>query len=252
MHKDIDKYDIFHGEPSDWKDLQIKVGQVLNDIGFDTEVEKDIDTVRGKVNVDVYAENSRENPKTIIIAECKNWNNSIPKSVVHSLRTVINDYGANFGFIISKVGFQKGAYEAIDKSNVQLLNWVEFPEYFKLKWIETIVKSIDRIGKPLWYFTSPMQDFYDSELEKLSESKKNDFFVLVRKYSEFAFYSNKDYYLNHFTGEIEYLDQAIEKIKKTLPIKVNCYSDYFYFIRSYCQEGLNAIDELFGKQIRKY
>ena len=252
MHNDIDKYDIFNHEPNNWKDLQIMVGQVLNDIGFDTQIEKDIDTVRGKVNVDVYAENSRENPRTIIIAECKNWSKSVPKSVVHSFRTVINDYGANFGFIISKAGFQTGAYEAIDKSNIQLFNWTEFQEYFKIKWLETIIKSVDRVGKPLWHFTSPMQDFYDSELEKLSESKKNKFFELIRKYSDFAFYSNKDYYLNPFTGEIEYLDQAIEKIESALPIKVNCYSDYFHFIRNYCQEGLSSIDELFGKEIRKY
>ena len=251
MHKDIGKYNIFENEPIDWKDLQIKVGQILTDIGFEVEIEKDIETVRGKVNVDVYAENNIENPKTIIIAECKNWTKKVPKTVVHSFRTVVNDYGANFGFIISKIGFQKGAYEAINKSNIQLFNWAEFQEYFTIKWIETIITSLDRIGKPLWYFTAPMQDFFDSELEKLSDSKKNKFFELSRKYSEFAFYSNKDYYLNYFTGDIEYLDQAIDKRKETLPIEINCYSDYFYFIQDYCKHGLGQIDELFGKEIRK-
>ena len=44
MHNDIDKYDIFNHEPNNWKDLQIMVGQVLNDIGFDTQIEKDIDS----------------------------------------------------------------------------------------------------------------------------------------------------------------------------------------------------------------
>lgn len=252
MHRDIDKYYIFKNQPSDWKDLQVKVAQILNDIGFDTEIEMDIDTVRGKVNIDVYAENNRENPNTIIIAECKNWSKNVPKSIVHSFRTVINDYGANFGFIISKMGFQEGAYEAIKKSNVQLFDWEEFQEYFKIKWLENIIKSLDRIGKPLWYFTTPMQDFYYEELEKLPEEKKIKFFELIRKYSEFSFYSNKDYYLNYFTGEIEFLDQAIEQRKDTLPVEINSYSDYFYFIKNYCEEGIKQIDEIFGKQIRKH
>lgn len=251
MHKDIDQYNIFKNEPDNWKDLQIKVAQLLSDIGFESEIEKDIETVRGKVNIDVFSVNNSEKPTTVILAECKNWNKNVPKSVVHSFRTVINDYGANFGFIISKVGFQKGAYEAIINSNIQLFSWFEFQEYFKEKWLETMLKTVDRIGKPLWYFTGGLGRFYKSELEKLSESKKKKFHELIDKYDEFVHYSSKDFYINHLSGEIEYLDQAIEGIKDRMPIEINSYSDYFYFIKEYCEEGLRLIDELFGQKIRR-
>jgi len=252
MHKDIREFEIFNEHPTTWQDLQIKVAQLLNDIGYECEIEKDIDTVRGKVNVDVYGENLIESPKSIIIAECKNWTNNVPKSVVHSFRTIIADYGANFGIIISRIGFQSGAYIAAEKSNIQLFSWIEFLEYFKIKWLENTIRLVDKIGKPLWYFTDYMGDFYDEELEKLSESKKEEFFKLRRKYTEFAFYSNKDFYLNHFTGEIEYLDQAIIKRKEKIPIQVNSYSDYFYFIRDYCEKGLEEFDALFGKKVRRH
>lgn len=251
MHKDIDQYNIFKNEPDNWKDLQIKVAQLLSDIGFDSEIEKDIETVRGKVNIDVFSVNNSEKPTTVILAECKNWNKNVPKSVVHSFRTVINDYGANFGFIISKVGFQKGAYEAIINSNIQLFSWFEFQEYFKEKWLEVMLKSVDRIAKPLWYFTAGISDFYMHELEKLSVNKKKRFYELIKKYDEFAFYGSKDFYLNHLSGEIEYLDQAIEERKDKMPVEVNCYSDYFYFIKEYCEEGLRLIDELFNQKIRR-
>lgn len=252
MHKDIGQYKIFSEPPVDWKDLQNKVAQILSDLGYETEVEKDLETVRGKVNVDVYAENKQEPPTAIIIAECKNWTTNVPKSVVHSFRTIINDYGANYGIIISKIGFQKGAYEATNNSNVELFDWNEFQEYFKVKWLETIIKDLDKIGRPLWYFSDYMGDFYDKELEKLPKNKQKRFFELRRKYTEFSFYSIKDMYLNHFTGDIEYLDKAIEERKVKIPVAVNSYSDYFYFIREYCITGLNEFDELFGKKVRRH
>jgi hypothetical protein len=252
MHKDIKMYNIFKDTPENWKDLQVKVSQIFGDLGYNCEVEKDLETVRGKVNVDVYAENIIDSPSSIIIAECKNWSTNIPKSVVHSFRTIINDFGANYGIIISKNGFQKGAYEAANNSNIQLFNWDEFQDHFKVQWLETVIKNVDKIGRPLWYFTDYMGDFYNKELEKLPKQKQERFFKLRRKYSEFAFYSIKDMYLNHFTGDIEWLDKSIDERKVKIPVTVNSYSDYFYFVREYCIAGLNEFDELFGKKVRRH
>jgi hypothetical protein len=251
MTKDINKYTIFNDEPTNWKELQIKTSQLLSDIGYNCEIEKDIETVRGIVNVDVYAEKNNSQPNQVLITECKNWNNNVPKSVVHSFRTVVNDFGANFGIIVSKMGFQSGAIEAAKKSNILLFSWSEFQEYFKLEWIKSIIINVHMIGQPLWHFTDYMGDFYDKDFEKLEQQKQEEFIGLRRKYSEFAFYSHKIFYLNHFTQEIEYLDRAIELRESKLPIKINCYSDYFYFIKDYCIEGLHEIDKVFGKQIRK-
>lgn len=252
MHKDIGKYEIFQNSPRDWKDLQNKVAKVFSDLGYNSEVEKDIETVRGKVNVDVYAVNNNGMPKSIVIGECKHWNSNVPKSIVHSFRTVVADHGANFGIIISNKGFQSGAYETVNNSNVELFNWQEFQERFKIKWLENVIKETDKIGRPLWYFTDYMGDFYDKELEKLPKEKQEKFFDLRRKYTGFAFYSIKDMYLNHFTGNIEYLDKAIDERKSKIPVDINSYSEYFDFIKEYCQDGLKEFDELFGKKVRRY
>jgi len=42
--------------PSNWKDLQTKVAEILSDCGFTTEIEKTITTARGQVELDVYAQ----------------------------------------------------------------------------------------------------------------------------------------------------------------------------------------------------
>jgi hypothetical protein len=251
MNIDIDKYKIFQNEPKNWKELQIKTSLLLSDIGYLCEIEKDIKTVRGNVNIDVYAQNSSQQPSQTLLAECKHWSTNVPKTVIHSFRTVVNDSGANFGIIISKKGFQEGAKIATEKTNILLFSWEEFQEYFKVQWLKSMIKSVHIIGKPLLNFTDYLGDFYDKEFDKLDDEKKEQFFNIKRKYSEFAFYCHKDYYLNYVNGDIEYLDKAIDERKNKLPIAINCYSDYFYFIRDYCIKGLVEFDKLFGKEVRK-
>ena len=251
MHIDIDKYKIFINEPINWKDLQLKTSYLLSDLGYLCEIEKDIETVRGIVNIDVFGQNLNLQPTQILLVECKQWSKNVPKTVIHSFRTVVSDSGANFGLIISKKGFQEGAIKATEKTNILLFSWEEFQEYFKIQWLKSMILSIHIIGKPLIDFTDYMGDFYNDEFDKLDDNKKEQFFNIKRKYSEFAFFCHKDYYLNYVTGEIEYLDQAIDERKTKMPIEINCYSDYFYFIRDYCKEGLNEFDNLFQKQVRR-
>jgi len=244
-------YSIFNDEPKDWEELQTRVAAILSDIGYTTEVEKDVDTVRGKVNIDVFAENNNLQPKQIILAECKYWTTNVPKTVVHSFRTVVNDFGANFGYIISKSGFQSGSFDAVLRSNVSLMTWNEFQDFFKPAWLHAMIHKVHVLGKPLMDFTDYMGDFYDKEYDLLTEQKKEEFREAISKYSNFAWYSNKQYVVNFVTGEIEYLDQAIQERKAKLPIAINSYKDYFYFIRDYSIDGLNEIDLIFGKPVRK-
>src|SRR4051794_8094778 len=94
-------------EPTDWRDLQEQVARILAECGMDTAVEKPLELVRGTKNIDVYAEDNDENPSVTYVCECKHWQGSVPKEVVHSVRTVVSDCGANWGFVISKTGFQR-------------------------------------------------------------------------------------------------------------------------------------------------
>lgn len=96
--------------PSTWKELQEFVSRILNDCGYQTEIEKTLKTVRGKSEVDVYAEKA-SGFQSKILCECKYWESNIPQSVIHPFRSVVSDYGASQGFVISKKGFQRGAIQ---------------------------------------------------------------------------------------------------------------------------------------------
>jgi restriction system protein len=133
---------IDHELPKDWRDLQKKVAEILADIGFKTEIEKELITARGKTEVDVFAIDESQLPPATYLCECKHWESKIPQTIVHSFRTIVQDYGANFGLIISKRGFQSGAYDAVKNTNIKLVNWYEFQDIFEDKWFPAITDRL--------------------------------------------------------------------------------------------------------------
>jgi hypothetical protein len=133
---------IFHSEPENWKELQVWVSEIFTDCGCESQIEKDIETVRGMVNVDVYIVDKFNTPNSIYLCECKYWSNAIPQTVVHAFRSVVSDNGAHHGFLISRKGFQSGAYKVSSSTNLSILSWDEFQEKFYERWIEAMTKRI--------------------------------------------------------------------------------------------------------------
>ncbi|MEM0519575.1 restriction endonuclease [Aequorivita flava] len=125
---------ITNSAPETWQDLQHKVGEILEQCGFQVEIEKSIKSVRGKVEIDVYAEENIKSRKYSIICECKHWKSKIPQNVVHGFRTVLSDLGANIGIIITTSDFQSGSIESADMTNIKLLSWEDFQMNFFESW----------------------------------------------------------------------------------------------------------------------
>jgi len=246
---------IYRHEPKDWKDLQNKVAKIFSDMGYNTDVEKDIELVRGKVNVDVYAIKYNLSVREVHIAECKYWTEPIPKSVVHSVRTVLSNYGANSGYIISKNGFQSGAYDAAANSNLYLLSFEEFQLNYRVQWLDKVVDELELLGYPLRKYSDPLENFYDREFEKLSADKQKKFITLTKKHHINSLASFRLHYKNAISGqlELEYIDMVVEKNSKDFPenIKINCLMDYFDYLKDYCRNGVKEFDDIFGKELRK-
>lgn len=249
------KIPIYYEEPSDWKDLQKKVAKIFLDMGYETEIEKDINLVRGNVNVDVFAA-KMQYPKEVIIIECKHWAENIPQTIIHSVRTILSDSGANSGYIISKSGFQKGAYEAVKNSNLCLLTFNEFQNEFRTKWLDCVVNELESLGYPLRKYSDPMESFFDKDIDLLSHDKQIEFKKLTYKYHYISMKSFRLLYKNALSGELElkYIDDVVSKNSKDFPenIKVNCLMDYFQFLKSVCINGVKEFDDLFEKKLRKY
>jgi hypothetical protein len=130
---------IFDREPNTWSELQAFVGQMFHECGFDTEISKVVNLVRGKKEIDVFAQDNKSEFHPIAFVECKFWSKPVSQETVHSFRTVVADFGANVGFIVSKVGFQSGCYEAVKNTNIKLVTLKELEsEYFE-KWKKGMV-----------------------------------------------------------------------------------------------------------------
>ena len=104
----------------------------------------------GSVDVDVLAEETHDGIVHRIICECKNWRTNIPREVVHAFRTVMGEAGANRGYIVSRVGFQTGARDAAQSTNVELVTFAEFQELYFPKWY----------NKRLWDIENALDGFH--------------------------------------------------------------------------------------------
>lgn len=150
---------IFDTEPTNWGELQNYVGQMFNECGFHTEVSKVVDLVRGQKEIDVYTQDNKSEYKPIILVECKFWTKPVSQETVHSFRTVVTDFGANLGFIVSKNGFQSGSYEAAKSTNIRLVTLKELELEYYSKWkqgmTEKYMPFADRLF-PYWDYAGKM------------------------------------------------------------------------------------------------
>lgn len=152
--------------PQNWKELQDFVAEYLIVAGYTAITPHEINTVRGKVEVDVYIEAPYELVKHII-CECKYWNTPVTKEKIHAFRTVVHDSGAELGIIISKNGYQSGAIEAAKYSNIRLETWDSFLNIIRDKWLDNKLWVIKTMAARVMSFA----DTYTYECEKLFEQE---------------------------------------------------------------------------------
>jgi restriction system protein len=179
---------IEHGQPANWRALQDQVGRILEESGFVVEVDEELAIARGKVAVDVIAQDPLSSPPLLYVCECKYWSRRVPKTVVHAFRTVVSDLGANVGLIISCRGYQSGASEAAQYTNVRLLTWQEFQELFVERWYEKhFVPALRSVAEPLVDYTEPINSRVFRKADALDSSRQEQFRELRSVYNDLAF-----------------------------------------------------------------
>lgn len=242
---------ITNSVPYNWRNLQNQVAEILSQCGFSVEVEKTVTTSRGKVALDVYAEEEIKGRKYITVCECKYWKKNIPQAVVHSFRTVLHDLGANVGFVISLKGFQAGAKKASEFTNIELLTWEDFPKKFEKSWLENyfsekIAKAID----PLFTYTEPISTAVFKMAKQLSEEEERKFIELKEKYENFGYLLMKfTHYVRIFGSEPYPSLPIIDKIEgkedlfKNIPNEILTANSYQDFYNKAVDHGLQAIEE---------
>lgn len=103
-----------------WKKYQEEAAGFFRSLGYVAEIEKKVKGVRGVHKVDVMVSGIIHGIEFSWVVECKNWKDNIPKEKVMALMSIVQDVGADKGFLLSEVGFQSGAIRASNNSNITL------------------------------------------------------------------------------------------------------------------------------------
>ncbi len=174
-------------EPDDWKELQAGVCRILNEIGLQAEQDKKVRTPRGEVSLDVFAIDPGSVEKIQYVVECKNWNSSVPQSVVHSFTTVMHEVGANIGYIVSKNGFQKGAIEYLRNTNIRGITYAVFQNHYLGAWIDRhFCPSVGSAADSLIQYTEPINSKRERCVSNLSPDCQRSFINLHKRYYLFG------------------------------------------------------------------
>ncbi len=161
--------------PVDWKDLQTQVALILEQSGLEVEVEKKVHSVRGEVEIDVYAKERIAKRDYLILIECKHWKVRIPQTIIHAFRTVVNDIGANIGYIISIHGFQSGSYNASSSTNLSIVTWETFLTLFEENWRRNYFsKYIEDNFREIINYTEPLVPTWALKLEGADVNKMKE------------------------------------------------------------------------------
>jgi len=235
---------IIEQEPENWQDLQALTAKVFTEMGCMPEVEKKIKTVRGTVEIDVYVQDQTHTPPLILLCECKHWSKRIPKNVVHAFRTVAADFGVNRGYIISKAGFQSGALEAAQNSNIVLLDWLEFQQTFYSRWVRSMTEKLYEYADIIFEYMDVLDDrMKDVEWTKDNISKHKNLtlssgiYVRANQWSD-AGECNHTFPLTTFNP----LSLSCENIT------LNNYREYFDLAFAAAPPLITAWRDFFGEQ----
>lgn len=228
-----DKYLMTNREPNNWEELQDYVAHYFNFSGYNAEVTKTISTARGNVEIDVFVSIEHELSE-FILCECKFWNTNIPKEKVHAFRTIISDSGASGGIIISKKGFQSGAYSAAKHTNIKLFTWTEFLDYLYDKWFIFRRKRLLRKMQPLSVYTDPL----DVPIDELNKSQLDEYNGTLDKYISL--------YIGCAPFFIHSSNNPIKNYNKYQSDNITTLEEYFENMEIKVEEAINYYENLFS------
>jgi restriction system protein len=136
----------------------------------------------------------------------------VPQTVTHAFRTVVAEAGAHVGYLISSAGFQSGAIDAAQSTNLKLVTWEQFQDELEPQWIQshllpTVTKELD----PLFSYIEPINSAVYRGFESLTEERKEHFHALRGHYDKFGWTAMM------FTTHFQQLGKGLPRLPLTRP-----------------------------------
>jgi len=104
----------------DWYDYQEEAAVLFRSIGLDASTNVTVQGVRTTHNVDVFVKSHHAGFDVTWLVECKHWKSPVSKLHVLALREIVADTGADRGILLCEAGFQSGAVEAANLTNIRV------------------------------------------------------------------------------------------------------------------------------------
>lgn len=113
---------------AEWSEYQEEVAQFFRGLGLSSETNAKIRGVRTSHNIDVLVRSKLAGIAITWLVECKDWKARVTKEKVLALRSIVEDTGADRGFIMAESGYQSGALQAARLSNTTLASLQDLRE----------------------------------------------------------------------------------------------------------------------------
>jgi hypothetical protein len=141
--------------PKQWYDFQEQIAEHFRMLGVSAKTNVSIEGVRTSHDVDVLVSTKFLGADITWVVEAKSWRNNVPKEKVLALRSIVEDIGADRGFLISEKGFQSGAWEAAHKTNVELVRFSDLKDRTRKIIQFEMLQAYDNRAELLveWYFS---------------------------------------------------------------------------------------------------
>lgn len=147
-----------------WYEFQEEIKDHFVSIGADAETNFRVRGVRTSHDIDVFVRTKFLGEDLIWLVEAKHWKTKVSKSHVLAFRSIIEDVGADRGFMVSSAGFQRGAIEAAVNTNVKLKNLEEMKNETKgmveSEIIKTYLKRLSLIEDRYWSHSKSLRNKY--------------------------------------------------------------------------------------------
>jgi hypothetical protein len=213
-----------------WQEYQMQASEFFRRLGFHTEIEASVAGARAVHKVDVLVSGELHGIQFRWVIECKNWKTNIPKEKVMALANIVQDIGADRGFLLSETGFQSGAIRATAHTNLTLSSIADL----KIEAQASLVKDEssgllirrDRAHKRLWklhklsgdymsHFMYPMGEiaFIDLAVDEALEEKYPVIYTVTRE-GERPTAKSWDDLVNKISVLLDRAEQYAEKYEK--------------------------------------
>lgn len=168
----------------EWYNFQESIKRYFLTLGCVANTNVSLQGVRATHAIDVLVTSKFFGHEIKWIIEAKKWKSKVSKLHVLALRQIVEDTGVDKGFVISGMGFQKGAKEAVKTSNISLLTYDELQKYtnniFHFEILNGYLKRLNLLFCRYYSHSKEMRIKYGLRQESGGYSRDfNVYFILI-------------------------------------------------------------------------